>query len=89
MVQLQPVHGFAAETAAGTVIEVASRLGMPISTTQAISGAILGVGSLRGMKQVRWGVAGEIVSAWLLTIPACFVLGWGIMTILRLLGVSH
>ncbi len=87
MVQLQPVHGFAAETAAGTVIEVATRLGMPISTTHAISGAILGVGSLRGVKQVRWNVAAEIATAWVLTIPACFVLGWAMMMLVRLVGV--
>jgi PiT family inorganic phosphate transporter len=79
MVQLQPVHGFAAETAAGTLIEVATRAGVPISTTHAISGAILGVGTLRGVRNVRWGVVIEIVTAWVLTIPACFVLGWLLM----------
>ncbi|HZT09390.1 MAG TPA: inorganic phosphate transporter, partial [Chloroflexota bacterium] len=79
-------HGFAAETAAGTVIEVASRIGMPISTTHAISGAILGVGTIRGAKHVRWGVAGEIVSAWLLTIPVCFGLGWAMMTGIAWIG---
>ncbi len=79
MVQLQPVHGFAAETAAGTLIEVATRAGVPISTTHAISGSILGVGTLRGVKNVRWSVVTEIVTAWVLTIPACFVLGWLIM----------
>src|SRR6185369_8909229 len=76
IVQLQPVHGFAAETAAGTLIEVATRAGIPISTTHAISGAILGVGTLRGARNVRWNVVVEIVTAWVLTIPACFVLGW-------------
>lgn len=86
LVQLQPVHGFAAETAAGTVIEVASRLGMPISTTHAVSGAILGVGSLRGAKSIRWGVARDIAAAWVLTIPACFALGWAIMVLARRLA---
>ncbi|MER3399332.1 MAG: anion permease [Chloroflexota bacterium] len=83
---LQPVHGFAAETAAGTVIEVASRVGMPISTTHAISAAIMGVGLVRGARQVRWLVAGRIVAAWVLTIPGCFTLGWALRTLLNLLG---
>jgi inorganic phosphate transporter, PiT family len=81
MVQLQPVHGFAAETAAGTLIEVATRSGIPISTTHAISGAILGVGTLRGVRNVRWSVVTEIVTAWVLTIPACFALGWLLMQV--------
>jgi PiT family inorganic phosphate transporter len=79
IVQLQPIHGFAAETAAGTLIEVATRAGVPISTTHAISGAILGVGTLRGVRNVRWSMVTEIVTAWVLTIPACFVLGWLLM----------
>jgi PiT family inorganic phosphate transporter len=81
IVQLQPVHGFAAETAAGTIIEIATRAGIPISTTHAISGAILGVGTLRGAHNVRWGVVTEIVTAWVLTIPACFLLGWFLMLV--------
>jgi len=81
IVQLQPVHGFAAETAAGTVIEIATRLGVPVSTTHAISGGIVGVGSLRGTRNVRWSVVTEIVTAWVLTIPACFALGWVFMLI--------
>src|SRR5207237_358782 len=66
VVQLRPIHGFAAETAAATVIEVASRLGIPISTTHTISSAILGVGATRRLSAVRWGVAGTIVTAWVL-----------------------
>jgi PiT family inorganic phosphate transporter len=84
---LQPVHGFAAETAAGTIIELASRIGMPISTTHAISAAIMGVGLARGARQVRWLIAGRIVAAWVLTIPGCFALGWVLRTVLALLGV--
>jgi inorganic phosphate transporter, PiT family len=90
MVQLQPVHGFAAETAAGTLIEVATRAGVPISTTHAISGAILGVGMLRGVRRVRWSIVTEIVTAWVLTIPVCFFLGWALMffggLVIRLFG---
>jgi PiT family inorganic phosphate transporter len=86
VVQLRPVHGFAAETAAGTVIEVATRAGVPISTTHAISGAIVGVGSLRGLKRVRWSVVREIVAAWILTIPGCFAIGWLLMRFVLLFG---
>ena len=70
LTHLTPVHGFAAETAAGTVIETASRLGFPLSTTHVIGSAILGVGATRGASSVRWNVAGNIVTAWLITIPA-------------------
>jgi inorganic phosphate transporter, PiT family len=86
VVQLRPIHGFAAETAAATVIEVASRLGIPISTTHTISSAILGVGATRRLSAVRWGVAGTIVTAWVLTIPACMLLGWAIHRIALWLG---
>jgi len=84
---LKPVNGFAAETAAATVIEIATRLGIPISTTHAISGAILGVGATRRLSAVRWGIAGRIVTAWVLTIPGCLVLGYGTATLLRAVGV--
>jgi PiT family inorganic phosphate transporter len=70
VVKLHPVHGFAAETTAATVIFGASQLGMPVSTTHVISSAIMGVGSSDRIKTVRWGVARSIVSAWVLTIPA-------------------
>ena len=59
---LRPVNGFAAETSAATVIEIATRFGIPISTTHAISGAILGVGATRRLSAVRWGIAGRIVA---------------------------
>src|SRR5260221_8211126 len=78
VVQLRPIHGFAAETAAATVIEVASRLGIPISTTHTISSAILGVGATRRLSAVRWGVAGSIITAWVLTIPGFLILRWAI-----------
>src|SRR5579859_6009611 len=61
VVQLRPIHGFAAETAAATVIEVATRLGVPVSTTHTIGSAILGVGATRRLSAVRWGIAGQIV----------------------------
>jgi PiT family inorganic phosphate transporter len=68
--KLQPVGGFAAETAGAISLFTATHLGVPVSTTHTITGAILGVGSIRRLSAVRWGVAGRIVWAWILTIPA-------------------
>jgi inorganic phosphate transporter, PiT family len=84
VVELRPINGFAAESAAAAVIEVASRLGIPVSTTHVISSAILGVGATKRLSAVRWGIAGRIVVAWVLTIPACIVLGWAIYYLLHL-----
>ncbi len=70
VVKLEPVHGFAAETTAATVIITAAHFGMPVSTTHVISAAIMGVGSARGVRGVRWGVARSILVAWIITIPA-------------------
>jgi PiT family inorganic phosphate transporter len=70
VVKLDPVHGFAAETTAATIIFGATQLGMPVSTTHVISSAIMGVGSSDRLKTVRWGVARSIVVAWILTLPA-------------------
>jgi inorganic phosphate transporter, PiT family len=84
--RLEPVHGFAAETGAATVIELASRLGIPLSTTQTIGTAIMGVGATRRLSAVRWGVASEMVTAWVLTFPACLALGWAAATLFTLLG---
>jgi PiT family inorganic phosphate transporter len=78
LAELQPIHGFAAETAAGTVIEIASRLGYPLSTTHVISSSILGAGASRRLRAVRWSIAGSIVTAWIVTIPTCAALAWGI-----------
>ena len=68
--RLQPVGGFAAETAGAVSLFTATALGVPVSTTHTITGAIIGVGSTRRLSAVRWGVAGQIVWAWILTIPA-------------------
>jgi PiT family inorganic phosphate transporter len=68
--RLQPVGGFAAETAGAVSLFTATALGVPVSTTHTITGAIIGVGSTRRLSAVRWGVAGRIVWAWVLTIPA-------------------
>ena len=85
VVELRPIDGFAAETAAATVIEAATRLGIPISTTHTISSAILGVGATKRLSATRWGVAGRIVSAWVITIPACVALAWAIYSLLHLI----
>jgi inorganic phosphate transporter, PiT family len=76
LTKLEPVHGFAAETGAAVVIFGASRFGIPVSTTHAIGSAIMGVGATERLSAVRWGVAGQVVTAWILTWPSCFALGY-------------
>jgi len=68
--KLKPVGGFCAETGGALTLFMSTALGIPVSTTHTITGAIVGVGSTRGASNVRWGVAGSIVWAWVLTIPA-------------------
>jgi len=77
--KLEPVQGFAAETGAALTIELASRLGIPLSTTHTINTAIMGVGATRRFSAVRWGVTMEIVAAWILTFPVCGLIAWLIM----------
>ena len=74
IVRMQPVDGFAAQTAAAAVIQLATTWGLPVSTTQVVSGAVMGAGSTRRFSAVRWGVARRIVWAWIFTIPAAAVL---------------
>ncbi len=76
LTKLEPVHGFAAETSAALAIEFASRLGIPLSTTHTINTAIVGVGATRKLSAIRWGVGGEIVTAWILTFPVCGFVAW-------------
>ncbi len=71
IIHLKPIHGFAAETSAATVILTASHFGIPVSTTHIISTSIMGVGSTMRASAVRWGIVGNIVTAWIVTIPAC------------------
>ncbi len=73
---LQPVHGFTVQASAATVIEVASNFGIPVSTTHSISASVMGVGATRRFSAVRWGVAGNIITAWVLTFPICGGLGY-------------
>jgi PiT family inorganic phosphate transporter len=86
MVKLQPVHGFAAETTAATIIQVASHLGIPLSTTHVISTSILGVGAARRLNAVKWTVVERMVWAWIFTIPVTAFLGYGLLRAARLLG---
>ncbi len=84
LTHLEPIHGFTAETSAALVIETASRLGFPLSTTHVIGAAILGVGSARRMNAVRWDVVGNMVRAWIFTIPTSAALSLVAFLALRL-----
>ncbi|OGN97878.1 MAG: inorganic phosphate transporter [Chloroflexi bacterium RBG_13_51_36] len=81
---LQPVHGFAVQASAATVIEIASRLGIPVSTTHCATAATMGVGATKRLSAVRWGVTRRIVLAWVLTFPICGALGWIMASLLKL-----
>jgi PiT family inorganic phosphate transporter len=88
VVELEPVHGFAAETTAGLVLAATAQMGMPVSTTHVISSAITGVGTTKGTRRVRWGVARTIVTAWFITIPAAGLMGAAAWLALDGLGLS-
>ena len=88
MLKLRPVNGFAAETAAIAVIAGASSLGLPVSTTHVITTSIMGVGATQRLSAVRWGVAGKIMMAWIVTLPACILMAWLTYKLLSLLGIS-
>lgn len=83
MIKLQPIHGFAAEAAASAVILTASSWGVPVSTTHCISGGIMGVGSTRRLNAVRWDVVGQMVVAWILTIPATALIAFAIESVIH------
>jgi len=67
--KLRPVDGFCAEFGAAVTLFISTAMGVPVSTTHTITGSIMGVGSIKGLTNVKWGVAGQIVWAWILTIP--------------------
>ena len=85
LTKLQPIGGFCAETGGGVTILFVSKLGIPVSTTHTITGAIVGVGATRGARAVRWGVAGRIVWAWILTIPASAAVAAGVFVLTRMI----
>ncbi|TAK61253.1 MAG: inorganic phosphate transporter [Bacteroidetes bacterium] len=83
MVKLETYQGFAAETGAAVAIQIASNLGIPLSTTHTISTSIMGVGSAKRVSAVRWGVVREVVLAWILTFPICGGIAWLISILLN------
>jgi PiT family inorganic phosphate transporter len=85
MVKLEPVHGFSAQTTASLVIEAATSIGVPLSTTHVISGSVMGVGATKRLNAVKWSVAERMVWAWVMTIPICGAVGYGLVWTLRLL----
>jgi PiT family inorganic phosphate transporter len=76
LVKLQIIHGFAVQTTAASVIQVASFWGIPLSTTHVISASILGVGATRRLNAVNWGIASQMVWAWILTLPTTALIGY-------------
>jgi PiT family inorganic phosphate transporter len=84
--KLRPVGGFCAEAAGALTLIGTAVGGIPVSTTQTISGSIMGVGAIQRFSAVRWGVAGRIITAWILTIPASAVIAAGTWLLLRLVG---
>lgn len=82
--KIRPVHGFASQATSAAVILTASLIGGPVSTTQVVSTAIMGVGAAERLSKVHWGVAGEILTAWLLTIPSTAIIGGGFLSLLQL-----
>ncbi|HMN34756.1 MAG TPA: inorganic phosphate transporter [Chiayiivirga sp.] len=86
MVKLHPIHGFAAETSAATVITLASSLGIPVSTTHNISSAIMGVGSAKRLNAVKWSVVERMIWAWVLTLPAAGGVAYLMIELFRVLG---
>ena len=86
LTRLKPRSGFCAETGAATAVLLSTYLGTPVSTTHAIAGAIAGVGSIQGMKAGRWGIATNIVWAWVMTIPAAAVIAFAAYFLLHIVA---
>jgi len=86
LTRLKPRSGFCAETGAAGAVLLATHLGLPVSTTHAIAGAIAGVGSINRLKAVRWGIATNIIAAWVVTIPASALIAWTAFLLLHLAG---
>jgi PiT family inorganic phosphate transporter len=84
--KIDPPQGFAPQPASASILWATPHFGDPVSTTHTISGSVLGAGAVRGFSAVRWGVAGNILIAWLLTIPAAALVGAGMELVTRLPG---
>jgi PiT family inorganic phosphate transporter len=90
MVKLEPVHGFAAETSAATVLLFTAHFGLPVSTTHTITSSILGVGASKRLSAVRWGLTAKILSAWIFTLPGAAALSAGFYVLLaELIGSAR
>jgi PiT family inorganic phosphate transporter len=85
--KLEPATGLSAQLMAATVIQVASAYGLPVSTTHVVTGSVMGAGAARNLSALKWGVGANIVTAWLLTIPAAAVIGWVAFAILNTAGL--
>src|SRR5207253_10355626 len=88
MTKIQPIHGFAAQSTAATVIFVASHYGMPISTTHTITTSIMGVGATKRLSAVKWSVVGRIVLAWILTLPISATLSYCLLRAAQICGAQ-
>jgi inorganic phosphate transporter, PiT family len=88
IIKMDPAQGFAAQGAGAAVILAASHAGYPLSTTHVISGGVIGAGAAKRVSAVRWGVAGNIIVAWVLTLPAAAIIGAAIYGITRIFGAS-
>jgi PiT family inorganic phosphate transporter len=86
LVKLHPIHGFAAETSAASVILLASSLGIPVSTTHNISAAIMGVGTAKRFNSIKWTVVEKMIWAWILTIPAAGAFAYAFFKLFRAMG---
>ena len=84
--KIDPPQGFAAQTACASILWTTAHFGFPVSTTHVISGSVMGAGATRGLHAVRWGVAGNIVTAWIFTIPMAALVGGGMELVTRLPG---
>ena len=89
MVKLQPIHGFAAQSTAAGIIQIASLLGMPLSTTHIVSASIMGVGATRRLNAVKWRVVERMAWAWVLTLPVTALLSYWILRALTLAGLAR
>lgn len=89
MVKMQPVHGFAAESTTALILSSAAHFGIPLSTTHVISSAIMGVGAMKRVSAVKWGVVGRIMWAWVLTLPATACFGYAALKAIQFIGIGH
>jgi PiT family inorganic phosphate transporter len=86
--RLQPVNGFAADTTAATVLMTTAMLGMPVSTTHAVSTSIMGVGAARNHRAIKWHLVESIIWTWVMTLPATGLIAYALMRLLQALGAT-